>query len=192
MSIPIRMMLALLAAASLVAACSQDDPESTTSPSSALPTGATGGTGASGATGELPTTSPGSATGHVNGGSVSFKTTGDLKVKRTLDQLVSTAYEPPPDGALVLVWTAGEGDGTTLGIGGSSFSGTRPTSDSLTLTLVIQTDEGTGEFQSHDGECEITIDVATETQIAGSFRCDDIAAVTGQDLGVSGSFRAEG
>ena len=213
MSKRVRMSLALLAILSLASACSKDEHEPLTSPSSAFATGTTGGgtggtgftgasgatggsggtgvTGASGATGDLPTTSPGSATGHVNGGTMSIKSTGDFKVDLTLDQMVSTVYEPPPGGALVLVWTAGESDATTLGIGGSSFSGTMPTSPALVLTLVIQTSDGIAAFTSHAGECDITIDVATETKIAGGFRCPRLAMATGQVVNVSGSFQAE-
>ncbi len=213
MSKTLRMSLALLAILALASACSKDEGEPLTSPSSAFATGTTGGvtgstgptgptassggsgatgvTGASGATGDLPTTSPGSATGHVNGGTVSLKTTGDFKVDLTLDQMVSTVYEPPPGGALVLVWTGGESDATTIGIGGSSFSGTMPTSPTLVLTLVIQTSDGIAAFTSHDGECDIAIDIATETKIAGSFRCPDLAMATGQVVNASGSFQAE-
>ena len=213
MSNAIRIGLVVLATASLAVACSQDDEAP---PSSALvsgttgtatgsvdTTGATGRTGdagasgstgeagASGSTGGLPTTSPGSATGHVNGGTVSFKITGDIKVRRTLDQMVSTVYEQPPGGSLVLVWTAGESNVTTVGIGGASFTGTMPTSPTLTLTLVVQTSAGIAAFQSHAGECEITIDVATKTQIAGTLRCTEFAGATGQVVNVSGSFQAE-
>ena len=213
MSNAIRISLALLAIGVLAVACSTDEEPPLASPSSIFPsetgstsgaTGATGITGGSGsseatgasgptsATGGLPTTSPGSATGHVNGGSVSFKTTGNVKIERTLEQMVSTVYEPPPAGALVLVWTAGESNATTVGIGGASFSGTMPTSSTLVLTLVIQTSDGVGAFQSRAGECEITIDVATQNEIAGTFRCSDLAAPTGQQVvDVTGSFQAE-
>lgn len=209
MSKMVRMSLALLTILALASACSKDEEEPLTSASSAFLTGTTGvtgstgltgptassggtgATGASGTTGDLPTTSPGSATGHVNGGTVTFKTTGDIRVDLTLDQMASTVYEPPPGGALVLVWTAGGSDATTLGIGGSSFSGTMPTSPALVLTLVIQASDDIAAFTSHDGECDITIDVATETKIAGSFRCPDLAMLTGQVVNASGSFQAE-
>lgn len=204
MSHAIRIVLIVLAIAATAAACSSEDPAPPASPSSAFSTGSTGtgslgvtgGSGASGATGAtsatggLPTTSPGSATGHVEGGTVRFELTGDLKVRRTLDLMASTVYEQPP-GGLVLVWTAGETDSTTVGIGGSSFTGTMPTSASLTLTLVVQTSSGIGAFQSRAGECEITIDVATEGEVAGGFRCAELEGVTGQVVRVSGTFRAE-
>jgi len=66
-----------------------------------------------------------------------------------------------------------------------------PTSPTLLLSLIIQTADGVDAFQSADGECEITIDVATQTEVAGSFACPDLGAVTGQVVNVSGSFQAE-
>jgi hypothetical protein len=198
----IRIVLVLFAAASMGVACSQRDEGPPASPSSAFPTGTTGSdvvdttgpmgaTAGTGSTGGLPIASPGSATGQLGSGTVTFETTGTFEVHRTLDQMVSTVYRPPPDGGLVLVWTAGGGDATTVGIGGASFTGTRPTSATLTLTFVVQSSGGIGAFKSSDGECEITIDVATETAIGGDFRCSDVAAQTGQVVSVTGSFRAE-
>ncbi len=193
----VRISLALLAIAVLAVACSKDEEQPIASPSSVFPsetgstTGASGGTGASGTTGALPTTSPGSATGLVHGGTVRLHATGDIEIERTLDQMVSTVYEPPPGGALVLVWTAGGSNATTFGIGGSSFTGTMPTSSALVLSLVIQTSAGVGAFQSRNGECSITIDVATEDELAGGFVCSDLAGSSGEVVNASGSFQAE-
>jgi len=126
MSKRVRMSLVLLAILALASACSKDEEEPLTSPSSAFLTGTTGGvTGSTGISGVTAT------------------------------------------------------------------SGAMPTSPALVLTLVIQSSDGIAAFTSHDGECDITIDVAIVTKIAGSFRCPDVATATGQVVNASGSFQAE-
>lgn len=182
-------------------ACSDDDEEPLPIPSSAFPspTSGDGGTpdgtgptasGPAGASG-LPTTSPAAGTGNLTAGSVSFQTSGDLEVDRTLPVLVSAVYTPAP-GGFALVWTAGGTDATVVGMGGGSFVGTRPTSPVLTLTLTVQTADGIASFLSVDGECDVTIDVALEREIAGSFRCSDLPSNAGDVVAVSATFEAEG
>jgi hypothetical protein len=151
--------------------------------------GASGATGATGGTGGQPPGPP-TSTGHVNGGTASFRITGDLRFQRTLDQMVSRAYEPPP-GTLALAWTAGEGNATTFGLGGTSFEGTMTTSPTLTLSLVAQTPNGIEAFRSLNGECRVTIDTATATKVAGSFRCSDLSSPSGRIVNATGSFQAE-
>jgi hypothetical protein len=187
-----RITLAVLAVSMLAAGCSKAEDGPIASPSSAFPsaTGATGASGGSGSTG-LPAGSPGAATGQLSDGSVTIALTGDLAFERTLERLISTVYEPPP-GALVLVWTAGGTNATTLGIGGASFTGTRPTSTSLTFNLVVQAPDGVATFQSMDGECQITVDEATRDRIAGSYRCPALSSTDGQVVDARGSFRAGG
>jgi hypothetical protein len=200
-----RIALALLALLAL-AACSEHD-RTVAGPSSAFPpTGATGSssggssstgsssggsssTGPSGASGALPPASPGAGTGDLASGWVSVEVSGDLDAHRTLRELVTATYAPPP-GSLAIVWTAGGGDATTVGIGGVSFSGTRPTAPSLALPITLETDEGISTFISMSGECEITIDVATQTKLAGRFRCTRLAAGDGSLVDASATFRA--
>jgi hypothetical protein len=189
-----RITLALLAISLLAAGCSASEDEPTVSPSSAFPTGSgtasgSGATGSSGASGGGQA-SPDAATGRLSSGSVTIVLTGDLPVDRTLEQLITTVYEPPP-GALVLVWTAGGSNATTLGIGGASFTGSRPTSTSLTFNLVVQSSGGVATFQSMDGECRITIDEATRGRVAGSYRCPALSSTTGEVVDAQGSFEAE-
>jgi hypothetical protein len=191
-----------LAVILLVAAtgCSQDEDGPLPIPSSAFPsatspgeTGAAAGpapTGPSGLTG-LPTTSPGAGTGNLTSGSLTFQTSGDLEVERTLRVLITAVYTSPP-GGLALVWTAGGADVTVVGIGGSSFIGTRATSPTLTLTLTVQTNDGIASFLSIDGECDVTIDVALERELAGGFRCTDLSSDAGDVVAVSASFEAAG
>jgi hypothetical protein len=193
-------VLLVIAAAS----CSDEEDGPPPSPSSALPpTGATveggsGGTGASGPTASgptgtsgLPSGSTGAGAGTLTGGGVTLHTSGDIEVDRTLPMLVSGVYTAPP-GGFALVWTAGGTDATIVGIGGASFVGTRPTSPELTLTLTVQTANDIASFMSTDGECDVTIDVALERRIAGSFRCDDLPSDAGDLVAVSATFEAEG
>jgi hypothetical protein len=188
-------LLALVTSCTLLAACSDDEPSPSVSPSSAFPatgvTGATGETGGSGATGILPTTSPARGTGTLSEGEVTFSVTGDAQADRVLSTLISAVYTPPP-GGIVLVWTAGGTDASTLGIGGSSFVGSRATAPSLSLTLTVQTEGTISTFTSSAGECTITIDVADEERIGGSFACIDLSGGDGETVDAIGSFSAHG
>lgn len=188
-------LIALVASCSLLAACSDDGPPGV-SPSSAFPaTGATGAareSGGSGTTGILPTTSPARGTGTLSEGEVTFSITGDVRADRVvLSTLISAVYTPPP-GGVVLVWTAGGTDASTLGIGGSSFVGSHPTAPSLSLTLTVQTEGTISTFVSSAGECTITIDVADAERIGGSFACADLSGGDGETVDATGSFSAQG
>jgi hypothetical protein len=185
-------LLALVTSCTLLAACSDDGPSPSVSPSSAFPaTGATGGTGGSGGTGILPTTSPARGTGTLSEGEVTFSVTGDVQADRVLSTLISAVYTPPP-GGIVLVWTAGGTDASTLGIGGSSFVGSRATAPSLSLTLTVQTEGTISTFTSSAGECTIKIDVADAERIGGSFACTDLPGGDGETVNATGSFSAHG
>ena len=189
-------LITLVASCTVLAACSDDGPSPSASPSSAFPaTGATGATGAtsetggSGATGILPTTSPARGTGTLSEGEVTFGVTGDLQANKVLPTLISAVYTPPP-GGVVLVWTAGGTDASTLGIGGSSFVGSQPTAPSLSMSLTVQTAGTISTFISSAGECTITIDVADTDRIGGSFACSDLSGGNGDTVDVTGSFSA--
>ncbi|MGZ8612150.1 MAG: hypothetical protein ACXWX0_07760 [Actinomycetota bacterium] len=195
----VRTSVALLAALVAFTACSEEPAAPTTSPSSAFgpetPPAATGSTdpaaGATDATGALPTTSPGAATGTLTSGEVTFAVTGDVAVHGTLRELVSAAYAPPP-GGFAIVWQAGGTDPSVVGIGGASFTGTRPTTPSLSLSLTTVTTGGLASFLSMDGECSITIDVAAEDELSGGFACDELTGATGEVVDVTASFAATG
>ena len=147
---------------------------------------------AGGATGALPTSSPASATGNLNRGSLTIRTNGDIRTNATLRQMISTVYDAPP-GGMALVWTAGGADPSTVGFGGLSFTGTTRTSNTLILTLTVPTREGGFEtFTSQDGECTVTIPTATANALQGSFRCAGLTASSGVTIGVAGSFQASG
>ena len=116
--------MALLTLLAFLGACSKDKPTTMVEPTSAFqPTGSTGETAATGPTsGNLPTTTAGVATGKVSSGQAAFTLTGDIRTSKTLANLVSTVYAPPP-GGMALVWTAGGNDATTVGLRGISSPG---------------------------------------------------------------------
>jgi hypothetical protein len=174
------------------AACSSGDGSIGSTPTPVLPpaTGPTD-TAATGPTAPLPTTSPGSATGKLTSGEVTFQLSGDVEVEKTLRSLTNAVYAPPP-GGLAIVWTAGGTDASTVGLGGATFTGTQTTSATLSVSVTAQTSEGIARFLSIDGECEVTIDVAVQDEISGSFSCTGLVGSAGEVVTVSASFRATG
>jgi hypothetical protein len=205
-------ILAVLSAALLAPSCAGEEDPSPASPTSAFPGGspatgptATNGSGAAGPTGSgptgssgsptgasgLPTTSPGAGTGTLTAGSIAFGTRGDVEADGTLTQLAVAVYTPPP-GGLALVWTAGGADATTIGIGGTSFTGSRRTAPTLTLTITLQTPDAVASFLSIDGECEVTIDRADEHALQGGFECTGLTGDDGTTVDVSATFEAAG
>jgi hypothetical protein len=193
----VRTALALVAAAAL-GACSDDLPGPITSPSSQFidETGASGApsaaTGATGTSGGLPTTSPARGTGNLSDGEVTFALSGDVRLTKTLDTLISAVYTPPP-GGLAIVWAAGGLDATVVGIGGASFTGTRSTDPTLSITITAQLpDGGLVSLLSIDGECSITLDVAEADALSGSFTCEDVVGSSGESVDATATFEATG
>lgn len=195
-SVPLLLPLAFLGA------CSKDEPTPVVEPTSAFrPTGSTGVTaatgptsgagGTTGTTGNLPTTTAGAATGKVSSGLAAFTLTGDIRTSKALGNLVSTVYAPPP-GGMALVWTAGGNDATTVGLGGISFTGTQPTSPSLSLSITVQGEGAITAFISSAGECTVTIGLASARQISGAFHCTNLSAGPGATVDATGSFNAQG
>ena len=188
--------IALLLPLAFLGACSKDEPTTVVEPTSAFqPRGATGPTaetgGTTGTTGNLPTTTAGAATGKVSSGQAAFTLTGDIRTSKTLANLVSTVYAPPP-GGMALVWTAGGNDATTVGLGGISFTGTQPTSPSLSLTITVQDKGAITAFISSAGECTVTIGLASGSQISGAFDCTGLSAGSNVVVDATGSFNAQG
>jgi hypothetical protein len=206
-------LLLAIVVATLASACSNDpdtpppspSPFFTTGPSGAsgAPTGASGAPsgatatgpvpppGPSGSTGSLPTASPGSGTGNINAGSLTIRTSGSIRVTKTLKEMISTVYGAPPSG-MALVWTAGGVDPSTVGFGGLSFTGTEPTSPTLIVTITVPTRDGGFEsFTSQSGECNVTISTATTNALRGAFRCSSLSSGSAT-IGAVGSFQASG
>jgi hypothetical protein len=156
-------------------------------------TGLTGGTGPtdtlSGPTGALPSPSTGSGT--LTQGRATIRFTGDVQARATLTNLLTGVVSPPP-GGFAVVWTAGGTNATTLGLGGGTAIGTQPTSPTLVLSLVAQTDAGVFSWTSIEGECDVTIATATATRFAGSLTCDGLASGDDTVVDVSATFQATG
>ena len=200
--------LAIAIAGVALSACSSSDDEPPPLPSSFVssatptPTGGTGATAASGPTstgatgptgitGVFPTGPTSGATGNLDRGIASFRMTGDVRADRTLRQLISAVYSPPP-GGIALVWTAGGTDPSTFGIGGLSFVGTQDTRTALTLQLTVPSGDGGFEtFVSFEGECSVTMSEASIDRVSGSFRCTGLrsGSVTAD---ATGTFSASG
>ena len=171
-------------------ACGGDDatvPQTT-------PSSASSGGPQSLAPGQLPTSSPGAATGKVTSGTATVKLGGDLTGTVELSELGPPALYSPPPGSTAIVWTDGA---QTVGITGMSFEGTQPTSGTLTLTLDVR---GRGDsvvvLASTAGECTITVDTAEVGSLAGSLTCRALETTTaGGDVlkvDATGTFTASG
>lgn len=200
---PVKTLVAAFALVSLVGACSKSAGP-VVSPSSAFPSGSpspTDGntipsgvigvpTGALGSGGVFPSSSPGAGTGNITSGEIGLTISGDIQAQTKLTQLITAIYSPPP-GGFALVWTAGGGNPTTVGLGGTSFVGTKPTSPTLMLTLVA-IGNASASFTSTNGECNVTIDRTEPTNIAGTFECVELRGTSHVTVNVSGSFVAGG
>ena len=195
--------IVLLVVAAVLASCSNDEPAPVIEPTSAFqPTGSTGQTaptgptstgsnGATGVTAGLPTGDiGGGGRGKLKTGQAALSVTGDIKTSAALPNLVAGAYAPPP-GVLALVWAAGGADASNIGLGGLSFTGTKPTSPTLTLTVTVQ-DKGTiATFISSAGECSVTIGQATAKSVSGAFTCTNLSDGS-NTVNLTGSFSAQG
>ena len=197
----------LLAFAAAVASCSRDEPPPVIQPTSAFrPTGSTGSAGSTGvsaptgptstgssgptgATGGLPIGAGGGGRpGKLDSGQAAFSVTGDLKTSAALSTLVSGAYAPPP-GVLAIVWASGA-DASNVGLGGLSFTGTKPTSPTLTLTVTVQAKGTIATFISSAGECNVTIGQASADRLSGAFNCSNLSDGSNV-VDLTGSFNAQ-
>src|SRR3990172_1544535 len=179
---PVIGTLAMLAVVgSALAACSKDEGPSAPLPTSAFPdeTGALPPlTGPNGVT-SIP---PAGTTGSLSSGRATVTVSGDVRASKTMSNLVAGAYAAPP-GGMAVVWTAGGTDATTLGLGGLSFTGTQSTAATLSLTLTVQTNGEISSFVSTAGECSITIDLASASELSGTFMCSGLFGSAGEVVG---------
>ena len=175
---------ALAIAVTASASCTGDD----TSPSPSASSGVQ-----SLAPGQLPTASPGAATGQVTAGNATVQLAGDLTGTVQLLMLAPPALFSPPPGSTAVVWTDGS---QSLGITGPSFEGEQETSDTLSLRLEVRDGAEAVVTTSSAGECRITVQTALESNLAGRFSCKHLAATTagGDALSVdaTGTFAASG
>ena len=120
------------------------------------------------APGQLPTSSPGAATGTVTSGSATVELGGDLDGTVQLTMLAPPAVYSPPPGSTAVVWTDGA---QSMGITGMSFEGDRDTSDTLSLRLEVRDAAKAVVLTSSARECTITVDTAAVGSLAGTFDC---------------------
>ena len=128
-------------------------------------------------------------------GSASLTTAGDLALTETLTTLIGPTVFKPPPGGMDLRWSGGLSGKDVATIGGLSFSGTEPTSPSMTLTFTIYTQGSTQPtiFASAHGECTVTFDTAQLASVSGSFSCHGLQSSPGQTtIDANGTFQASG
>ena len=143
--------------------------------------------------GQLPTSSPGGATGTVTAGNSTIQLSHDLTGTVQLLMLGTPAVYSPPPGSTALTWTDGL---QSLTIAGDSFTGPLPTSDALSLSLSVRDGTEIVALVSTAGECTITVTTAIERSFAGSFSCANLAGTlaSGDALtaDATGTFAATG
>lgn len=171
---------ALLTLVVLTSACTKNDED------------AAGETGGGADDGGVPLPSGAAGTGNLTSGSAHFVISGDVEAERTVDTLTTAIWTPGAGMALTI-----EGDASTFmfGIGGPTIAGTQRTRKNLSLSVMI--DQSQTElplaFVSFAGECEVDITDASESSVAGSFRCTGLSDGTGEvTVDVVGEFSASG
>lgn len=184
-----QMKVLLAAAVTLALAGAACDGDETPGPESPRPSSGP----QSLAPGQLPTSSPGAATGTVTSGSATVELGGDLDGTVRLTMLAPPALYSPPPGSTAVVWTDGE---RSMGITGMSFEGDRDTSDTLSLRLEVRDGAKAVVLTSSARECTITVDTAAVGSLAGTFDCADLSGGAAADDGLSvdatGTFTASG
>jgi hypothetical protein len=143
--------------------------------------------------GQLPTSSPGGATGTVTAGNATIQLSHGLTGTVQLLMLGTPAVYSPPPGSTALTWTDGL---QSMTIAGDSFTGPLPTSDSLSLSLSVRDGTEIVAFVSTAAECTISVTTAIERSYAGSFSCANLAGTLASgdavSVGATGTFAATG
>jgi hypothetical protein len=122
-------------------------------------------------------------------GYAAVEVTGDMKraFTATLDPDAPNVYTPP-DGGFALNWADDRGDG--LGIGGPLFTGSRATSEAMSLSLSVRDEPVPVVFVDLDGSCQVTVEAAEGERFEGSFACEELSAADGTTIDAEGTFTA--
>jgi hypothetical protein len=116
--------------------------------------------------------------------------TGDAFVEVTSDQTVdaSLTFHVYRVDAPFLVEFEDDNGQSLLICGGDSFTGSRPTSDSLGVGIYV----GTASLTSSSGECTVDMAQMTLDGVDGTFDCPDFVDETQPDVtfAVTGTFTA--
>jgi hypothetical protein len=134
----------------------------------------------------FPTTLPSGVPGVLNSGTAHIQVSGSVHGTFDMELKGPGEFLPPP-GGIALIYLAGSGD--EFGIGGPSFTGTKKTSTTLIVTVVI-TSKGFFFGTSSGGECTIHLTTATATAVAGTLSCVNMPSPAGS-ADVTGTFSAK-
>jgi len=138
--------------------------------------------------------------GGVGGGDTQLRGTiaevevsGDLRERMRLNELAEPVVFAAPPGALSLTWT--DRSGSSFGLGVTAFEGTRETGSAtgiLTLAVAGKPGEVPATFVSQKSECELTIEHADGSGVAGSAVCEKLPSADGKHtVDVVAEFSAE-
>ena len=172
-----RRTLIFAAAALALAGCSSSDSPGSVDFGSVETGPVTVTTGSTGSTGSAATGS--AATGA--GEQVATATaSGDLTGSFTFEQVVPFA----PGENFLSPTFSDTGTGNTFSFAGAPFTGTKPTSADLVVTIALEQErEGITQqalFTSTDGECSVTIDaLGQDDSVTGSIACPEITDLDG-------------
>lgn len=137
----------------------------------------------------LPTSLPSggpTGAGVLSSGTAHLQVSGS--VHGTFDMTLSGPGEfVPPPGGIALIYLANSGD--EFGIGGPSFTGSRKTSSTLIVTVVI-TSKGFFFGTSSGGECTIHLSTAKADDVEGTVVCNNMPSPAGS-VDVTGTFSAK-
>jgi hypothetical protein len=136
----------------------------------------------------FPTALP---SGVPTGGGVLSSGTAHLQVSGTVHGTFDMTLQGPgefvpPPGGVALIYLASSGD--EFGIGGPSFTGTKKTSTTFIVTVVI-TSKGFFFGTSSGGECTIHLTTAKADDVEGSIVCNNMPS-PGGTADVTGTFSA--
>jgi len=120
--------------------------------------------------------------GNLLRGRATVHTKGDVRGTLYFD-LGPPAYFRPPPGDMALEWI--ESYGTALSIEGGSFLGSRSSSPTLVVRLVI----GNDSFTSAPGQCLIAVRTARPEEVRGRFTCRGLRG-EGKTIDARGTFSA--
>jgi hypothetical protein len=140
--------------------------------------------------GELPTSSPGAATGTLSVGTASISVTGDTNASVSFASLGPTVVYAP-GAAMNVTWRSPADPNASLTLSGPAAPATAPTSAELRLAFALTVEGEPVMFQSSSGECSVTVNDAAEHTLAGTFNCAGVEA-GGYTVNATGTFLASG
>jgi hypothetical protein len=135
------------------------------------------GDGGPGATGPRPLSS------RLTQGEAHVLVTGDMETEFTapLDPEAPNLFQPP-DGGFAVNWADESGP---------LFTGSRRTSERLSVSVTVVTAEVPKVFASFDGECRVSISSVGTDVLSGTFQCRDLTKGA-QAIDAEGEFTARG